>query len=61
MTDELRPHWISKTVRLADDMPLPDPQSMTHAATIRRANVDDTFFAQLLAADDGAGMMGDQD
>lgn len=56
-----RDGYISNTDRLSDDVPLPDPQQMTHAATIRRANVDDTFFAQLCAADDGYGMMGDTD
>ena len=59
---EARGHdgWISNTARLADDVPMPDPQAMTHAATIRRANVDDRFFAALLN-DDGYGMMGDTD
>ena len=61
MADELRPHWISNTTRLADDIERHDPQAMTHAATIRRANADDQFFSQLLAADDGYGMMGDTD
>ena len=45
MADELRPHWISKTARLADDLERPDPQAMTHAATIRRANADDQFLS----------------
>ena len=61
MTNELRPHWISNTDRLADNVPVPDPQAMSHAATIRRANVDDRFFAQLVNADDNSGMMGDTD
>ena len=60
MANELRPHWISKTARLADDLERHDPQAMTHAATIRRANEDDRFFSQLLN-DDGYGMMGDTD
>ena len=60
MPEDIRPHWISNTDRLADDVPMPDPQAMTHAAIIRRANVDDLFFAQLLN-DDGYDMMGDTD
>lgn len=60
MSDELRLHWISNTDRLADDVPMPDPQAMTHDAVIRRANADDQFFAALLN-DDGYGMMGDTD
>ena len=51
--------WISNTARLVDDLDRPDPQDMTHAAIIRRANMDDRFFYQLVAADDG--MMGDTD
>ena len=55
--------WLpeSKTARLVDDLDRPDPQDMTHAAIIRRANMDDRFFYQLVAADDGYGMMGDTD
>ena len=60
MPEDIRPHWISNTDRLADNVQLPDPQSMAHAARIRRANVDDQFFAALLN-DDGYGMMGDTD
>ena len=60
MPEDIRPHWISNTDRLADDVPMPDPQAMTRAATIRRANADDRFFAALLN-DDGYGMMGDTD
>lgn len=55
-----RDGWISSTARLADDVPMPDPQTMTHDAIIRRANADDRFFAALLN-DDGYGMMGDTD
>lgn len=57
---EILSDWISNTDRLADDVPMPDPQQMTHDAIIRRANVDDRFFEQLCAAD-GYGTMGDTD